>query len=327
MTWPVNWIEQAAYYKQLQAKVAQLQAQARPVTVASFREPTQAQWENAYVAQTRQVPPIFPGVRLYWMDVRNGRPKRYTTVWQPDNVLVDPLVRPLLGEDIPRGCLRFLGSRQMQDLSIFQPVLSPLRKPERGIFIDLETIIKKNLLAVIIHYRMLSPILLNLHEFNNSDTTYWGDTTRAFGITLERGAGGATSSVSDYRVPGGAKLPQNTTYYAVSQFTDTTGAGSETVNIAEYNHGWLAIMGLGPDFAADQQAFSTSTNWIGMSGAVSSGSPTHHTWLTYGMKYDGVGARSLVMGRSITPNPFFDEHAYLYGLFASDPGPLELFNV
>ena len=326
MTWPVNWIEQAAYYNQLKKQINLLKAQARPVTVHSYREPTQKQWEDAYAAQAGEVPPIAPGVRLFWYDMKNGTVKPYSTVWKTDNATIDPAVRPAVSQTAPRSCFRFLGTRQMQDLSIFQPVLSPLRKTNRGIFVDLETLIKKNLLAVVIHYRMHPPVLLNLYELNDTDFSYWGDTSRSFGLTRARGLSGATSDVSTIRIPGTAALPQLTTWYAISQFTDTTGGGVENIVSTEYNHGWLVIMGLGPDFANDQQAFSTSTNYVGLGGAVQAANPTQQVWLAAGMKHDGVGARGVMFGRALQPSLYYAEHAYLYGIFADDPGPLEIYN-
>jgi hypothetical protein len=322
MTWPVNWIEQASYYRELQSDLAQLQAQRKPIVLHSYREPSQSDWENAYVAQMNKVPPIVPGTRLFWYDMKNGTPKRYTTVWSSDNATIDATVRPFVSETEPRGCMRFLGTRQMESLSIFNPVLSPSRKPHKGIFIDLEMLIKKRLVSIMIHHKMFSPVLINLYEFNNTDNTFWGNTAKSFGVEWNRSSGGAVVNVSDFRAPGTAKLPQNTVYYPVSQFTDTTGAGAETVG-GDVGHGMTIILGLGPDFSNEQQAFSISTNWMSQVGSLSGA--TYHTWLSYGMKYDGSGIRSLVYGRGTDATTSYNEHAYLYGIFADDPGPVEIF--
>lgn len=108
-TWPVNWIEQDQVYKELLDTYEEKLAQATPVLIPSFAEPTQEEWEDAYVRQVGRIPPILPG-KLRWLDLRNGTVKSYSTIYKDGGVDVDPVVRPVTGRSQEWGCIRLLGT-------------------------------------------------------------------------------------------------------------------------------------------------------------------------------------------------------------------------
>jgi hypothetical protein len=136
-TWPVNWIEQDQIYRLLQEEYEKRLAQATPVLVHSFNEPTQEQWEDAYVKQTGRIPPILPG-KLRWFDLRNGTIKSYTTIYKDGGINIDPTVRPLAAHENEWGCIRLLGvTRNVYTI---------------GFPNDVTSYINKGLLMLIIHY-------------------------------------------------------------------------------------------------------------------------------------------------------------------------------
>jgi hypothetical protein len=324
MTWPVPYIEQAVYYQRLLDELSTYQANNKPITVHSFSEPTQEQWEAAYIAQGLHQPPIRPGARLYWFDLKNGTTKAYTTVWKNNNVDIDPLVRPLSHEDQARGCLRYLGRRTTYGGSVFSASKSPIRYNAYGIFFDLELLVKKNLLAVIVQYKDQSPVMISFFgEVAAADiASQWGRTDQAFGYTLERAAAAATST---YRVVGGGSQPVSDIYYTLASWN----SGAITPVVTETNYGYALIFAPSAPFVnGEHQAGNNEMNYIGLAAALTAQATPLRLWQSFGSKYDGSGLRELRIGTPTSRGATSANYtAHLYGLFASDPGVLEVFDV
>lgn len=315
MTWPVNYIEQAVYYNRLLATLAQLNAQTQTVSVSSFREPTQQQWEDAYVRQVEQIVPIQPGTRLFWMDMKNGTPKRYATVYSPDGITIDPLVRPFVDQTQERGCFRFLGKRQLLENSQVNSVNSPIRHKEFGLVLGLNTMIQKNLLALVIQFRMISPPWISLFgdaRGSVASDAFWGASANGYYVTLERAAGASASS---------GFVNTNTDGY-----TPQTG-NSPTIVATEQHTGYTLVFApAGPLVSDEYQPFSSGMMYVGLTAAQTAQATPMHFWQSGGAKVDATGLKELYFG---TPNAFglVSDAVFIYGIFASDPGPIEVFNV
>lgn len=318
MTWPVNWIEQAQYYQELTDQLAQLQAQGSTVTVHSFSEPLQQDWEDAYVAQTGLIPAIVPGTRLIWMDLKNGQPKHYETVWSSDNISIDPLVRPYVARVQSRSCLRFLGTRQMMAASIFNPVNAPMRHRVFSLEYDIGMLVRKGLVMLIVHYRMYSPVMINVfNELGSADAGYtWGYLGGAYSGTLERAAAAVTSSA------GG---PLTTGYVPLSSYV-----GSAANVTTEQNFGYSMIFApAAATLSGVQQPLLGHLSFLGFTGALTAQATPLRLWQAFGAKSFGdanANLKNLYIGTSANRGEF-NEHAYMYGLFASDPGSLQVFDV
>lgn len=313
MTWPVPWIEQAVYYQQLVETLAQYRAQHTPISVHSFSEPTQTQWENAYQAQSGLIPPILPGSRLMWHDLKNGSVKPYTTVYGPNGTDIDSTVRPLINDIDPQGCLRYLGRRRTYGGSLFYGHNTDVRYDAYGIFFDLQYLIDRGLVSLIVQYKSFSPVLISLHgEVATADVaSQWGRTDQAFGYSLERAAASATST---YRVVGGGSTPVSDIYYVLASYN----SGSTAPVLTETNYGYAMI------FSAATSNYGT--NYVGLAAALTAQATPLRMWQSYGVKYDGSGVRDLRIGTP-TSRGILTETAYLYGIFASDPGRIEVFDV
>lgn len=325
MTWPTNWIEQAVYYQSLVDRLAQLQVQGSTVIVHSFTEPLQQDWEDAYTAQTGLVPPALPGTRLIWYDLKNGQPKHYETVWASDAVSIDPLVRPYLPKSQPRSCLRFLGTRQMMAASLFNPANSPIRHRAFSLTYDIGMLVRKNLISLIVHYRMYSPVQINLFGEHSAPVDYgtnWGYGDFSFGYYLERAGATTTSTQTFAGSTGGATpgyMPLASSYGNVS-----------TIVTTEQNFGYSMIFApAAATVGGTQQPLYPDIRFIGFAGALTAQATPLHVWQGMGAKLNEqyqANLKNLYVGTTANRGEF-NEHAYLYGIFASDPGPLEVFDV
>jgi hypothetical protein len=108
--WPANWAERRAVVKDAVDRLEQLEAIATPVVVHSFAEPTQDQWEAAFVKATGLLPPIPPGTKMMWYDLRAKEMRAYTTAYDlqlgaETSGTVVPWVKPANTQ----SAFRFLG--------------------------------------------------------------------------------------------------------------------------------------------------------------------------------------------------------------------------
>jgi len=78
-TWPVNFAEQKTLASRILDKAKNICARTESIFLRQLTEPTQQEWETAYVAQSGGLLPIPVGVRLIWMDLTRGDCKAYTT--------------------------------------------------------------------------------------------------------------------------------------------------------------------------------------------------------------------------------------------------------
>lgn len=154
-TWAVNWIEQDQIYKNLLEAYETRLVQATPVTIQSFSEPTQEEWEDAYVRQTNRIPPILPG-KLRWLDLRNGTVKSYTTIYKDGGIEIDPVVRPTVSRAQSWGCIRLLGVSKVGVNGLGWPL-------------DQTTWINKGLLMVIV----MSPDAASGNDTTRPGGSYW----------------------------------------------------------------------------------------------------------------------------------------------------------
>lgn len=317
MTWPTNWIEQAVYYARLRAELAQYQAQTQTVTVHSFTRPTQTMWEDAYAQQVSQTAPIQPGTRLFWMDLKNGVPKRYATVFMPDGITIDPLVRPFVSEDQPRSCFRFLGTRQLFDNGQINSVNSPIRHKEFSLILGLDTLVQKNLIALMIQFRMISPVFISLvgdARGSSEPDAIWGSSFSNAYMTLERAA--ATTSASGIQ-----------TTMGLDGYTPETGLPTaHTIVSTEVFTGYnLVFAPAAPMTNGEYQPFSAGMFYTGLIAAQTAQATPMRFWQAAGGKYDASGLKELYFG---TRNQYgiMSDHVYVYGIFATDPGKIEVFD-
>lgn len=80
MSWPGNYAGQALAVAQYEKRLLDIQKVQIKVVIHSWKEPTQQEFEAAYVAQTGFTLPIPPGALLLWSDMRNGGMTRAYTV-------------------------------------------------------------------------------------------------------------------------------------------------------------------------------------------------------------------------------------------------------
>lgn len=78
--WPVSYADQKHHADFLLARAKILYARKTPITLNRFIEPTQAEWENAYVLETGLPLPIPVGTKLIWRSMRSGRVLTYGTL-------------------------------------------------------------------------------------------------------------------------------------------------------------------------------------------------------------------------------------------------------
>jgi hypothetical protein len=315
VTWPTNWIEQAVYYQRLVAELAQLQAQAQTVTVPSFTRPTQAMWEDAYSQQVGQIKPIQPGTRLFWFDLKNGTPKRFATVYAPDGITIDPLVRRFVSDDQPRSCFRLLATRQTFDNSQFNSVNSPIRHKEFSLLLGLDTSIQKNLVALMIRFRMQSPIWISLTGDWRGSAEFdavWGSPFTAAYMYVERAAAAVANTGLQTSIGFDGYMPETPASMAVTATETFTG----------YN---LIFTPAAPSVNGEYQPLSAGVMYTGLIAAQTAQATPMRFSLAAGAKYDATGLKELYFG---TRDQFgiMTDHADVYGIFADNPGIIEVFD-
>jgi hypothetical protein len=112
--WPINYIEQRSFAKLLLERVQNIQARKQAVFLRQILEPTQSEWETAFVSQTGLGLPIPVGTKLIWVDWSKGDAKSFVTT----NDLVagqasSGTVYPYLDTDWDRPSIRLLGKANL----------------------------------------------------------------------------------------------------------------------------------------------------------------------------------------------------------------------
>jgi hypothetical protein len=83
--WPQSLAEQTVFIDQMQKRLDEVQAARNPIIVHSFSEPTQDDWEAAWIQKSGALPPIPVGTKLTWYDLKSGRMRLYTTTYDLQN--------------------------------------------------------------------------------------------------------------------------------------------------------------------------------------------------------------------------------------------------
>lgn len=293
--WPVNWIEQGQAYKELNEKYLAYAARSQPVTVFSFTVPTQAMWEDAYVAQTGEIPPILPGSKLRWMDLKNGTIKAYSTVWMngSNRTSIDPTVRPMLDSSQPWGAVRLLGKlglyeqAESQSTGAYYPVTSDTFIVSVGVPQDITTMIDKGLVMMFMHFR------------SNQTAVYVDGSLVTVNYTVSRVSGTPTNTTSG---PGQFSVGLLNSYHGYSMLFNTT---TERIG--------ASLSQLPGGMSAYSLGFNTAGIGTIRQTSVLDVSPP---------------VRTDVRNISVIASPAGNGNAntaYLYGVFSSDPGYLESF--
>lgn len=133
--WPVSYADQKNYADFLLSRAKILYARRTPITVNKYTQPTQGDWENAYVTETGLPLPIPVGVKLFWRSLYTGKVLQFGTINDSVNGTVSTgEVFNLLDMDYAQPSFRFLGymnnQRQMlhhyvsNSKNLLVPVLS-----------------------------------------------------------------------------------------------------------------------------------------------------------------------------------------------------------
>lgn len=167
--WPRGKTEQELYVRSLEKQVSRLIHTRKSLVVHSIRQPTRQEWENAYREQYDGNPPIPPGMKLCWYDMRNGFIRQYMTTFDRENGTassgeVYPSVRNQVGSHI-----RFIG--QMTVDGRISP--SSTNSPDIVIGSSLAGNKRKGLLMLELFFRYK-------HRYADDGTRMWLD----FGTTV-----------------------------------------------------------------------------------------------------------------------------------------------
>lgn len=109
-TWPNAYPDQKSYADYLLARAKILYARRAPITINKFIEPSQGDWENAYVASTGLPLPIPTGVKLFWRSLNTGRVTQYGTIDDlTEGSASSGTVFNLLSMNYTQPAMRFLG--------------------------------------------------------------------------------------------------------------------------------------------------------------------------------------------------------------------------
>ncbi len=121
--WPSSYADQKNYADFLLSRAKILYARRTPITLNKFTEPTQAEWENAFVTETGMPLPIPTGVRLYWRSLLNGNIIQYGTLNDAVNGTASTgKVYKMLDANYTQPSFRFIGYLDNQKQVFFNQV-------------------------------------------------------------------------------------------------------------------------------------------------------------------------------------------------------------
>lgn len=108
--WSVNYAEQKVVAEALEKRLRILEAQAKTVFYYGIKKPSQGDWEEAYAQQTGLSLPIYPGIRLIWMNTDRNFITSYATIWDKQNgKATSGIVRNYTNTQQSMGSFRLLG--------------------------------------------------------------------------------------------------------------------------------------------------------------------------------------------------------------------------
>lgn len=109
-SWPSSFSDQKALADRLLTHAKMLYGRKTGITVNSGNEPSQGDWESAYVRYTGLPLPIPVGTKLIWRDLRFNKCKTYSTINDLSNGSASSgTVYPLLDMNYEQGSFRLLG--------------------------------------------------------------------------------------------------------------------------------------------------------------------------------------------------------------------------
>lgn len=110
-SWPLGYADQKNYADYLLERAKILYARRVPITINKFIQPSQADWENAYVAETGLPLPIPVGVKMFWRSLTSGRVIQFGTINDSSNGTISTgTVFNLLNMEYTRPSLRLLAT-------------------------------------------------------------------------------------------------------------------------------------------------------------------------------------------------------------------------
>src|SRR5689334_20928856 len=108
--WPSSYVDQKHVADALLERAKILYSRKVAITINRYTEPSQGDWENAYVAKTGLPLPIPVGTKLFWRSFRSGRVLQYGTINDSANGASSTgAVYNLLNMNYTQPSFRFLG--------------------------------------------------------------------------------------------------------------------------------------------------------------------------------------------------------------------------
>lgn len=108
--WPPSLGDETVYLQRMSDRLNAARTSLSSIVLHSFVEPTTDKWNAAWITKTALPPPIPPGTKLSWYNLRTGRINLYTTVNDLQNGLSssgDVVLWETEKKDL--SCFRFLG--------------------------------------------------------------------------------------------------------------------------------------------------------------------------------------------------------------------------
>lgn len=113
--WPASYMGQRLLIQQIEDQVNLLESVNTPVIVNAETEPSQYDFEQAYIRQTGRKLPIQPGTKLLWRNILTNRIKQYTTTYDeiPYSEITSGVVRNLFSPQ--PGAFRLLSTHAINE--------------------------------------------------------------------------------------------------------------------------------------------------------------------------------------------------------------------
>jgi hypothetical protein len=167
--WPVSWMEQSLYVAEIERRIRRLQRIKRSIVVHSRDEPSQAQFEAAYVAQTGFPLPIEVGTKLCWFDLRRGQMRAYSTAYDiQDGLYSSGQVYPMVDVDADsKGQIRLIGVRA--DTNTWKDPYVNVENGGMNIRLDPTRALKKGLMAYMVIFEANSAEVAFTYSVRTAD--------------------------------------------------------------------------------------------------------------------------------------------------------------